>query len=87
MHQLHVFEMWRHEHCTIPKHGMQCVILKTGSGKHMATKVKRPYNIPEHDQLCWDDHEFLTRVMVEKFHDELTEAYEQGDVESLVRYG
>ena len=81
MHLLHAFEIWGHEHCTFPNHRMQCMILKIGSGEQMATKVKRPYKIPEHDQLCWDDHQFLTRVTVEKFHDELTDAYEQEDVE------
>ena len=75
------FEMWDHAGCTIPNHKIQCLTLRLGEGTQSANKVRRPWEIPEHIPLCQEDHEYLTNEVVNRYSDQLDEAFAFGEVD------
>ena len=82
MHLVMGFELWEHENCTIPNHRMQCVTLRIGGKKQFATKLRKPFNVPEHKPLELDDHQFVTNLLVAQYEESLNQAFLRRDVES-----
>ena len=75
------FEQWNHERCTIPNHKLQCVTLKLGGRKQFALKPSRPYTIPDFENLRGEDSEQLSSDLIEEHIDDLSQAFEEEDVE------
>ena len=83
MHLLYDFEVWNHEHCTIPNHKMQCVSLRIGGKKQYATKIAKPFDLPDYVSLPHDDLEFLTEMVMESHESQLSTAWWNLDVDEF----